>query len=53
MTAQVVHDSAGACCPHHLTKGAPRSDLTALHGMGTKALAVIEAALVVHGPRLG
>lgn len=31
----------------------PRSELAALHGMGPKALAIIEAALEEHGLRLG
>jgi DNA-directed RNA polymerase alpha subunit len=33
--------------------GVPRSDLAALHGMGPKALRVIEDALARHGLSLG
>jgi 3-deoxy-D-arabino-heptulosonate 7-phosphate (DAHP) synthase len=33
--------------------GVPRADLAALHGMGPKALGIIEAALAEHGLGLG
>ncbi|BFU43249.1 DNA-binding protein [Krasilnikovia sp. MM14-A1004] len=33
--------------------GVPRAELAKLHGMGPKALGIIEAALDQHGLRLG
>jgi 3-deoxy-D-arabino-heptulosonate 7-phosphate (DAHP) synthase len=33
--------------------GVPRADLAALHGMGPKALGIIESALQEHGLALG
>ncbi|HKD96405.1 MAG TPA: helix-hairpin-helix domain-containing protein [Micromonosporaceae bacterium] len=33
--------------------GVPRADLARLHGMGPKALGIIEAALAEHGLHLG
>lgn len=33
--------------------GVPRTTLAALHGMGPKALTILEAALEEHGLRLG
>jgi len=36
-----------------LLAGVPRAKLAALHGMGPKALAIVEDALAPHGLRLG
>jgi hypothetical protein len=33
--------------------GVPRAELAALHGMGPKALRILEEALAEHGLRLG
>jgi hypothetical protein len=45
-------NSAGYIALRQLT-GVPRSELAKLHGMGPKALAIIQAALEEHDLRLG
>ncbi|WP_181311550.1 DNA-binding protein [Nocardioides campestrisoli] len=44
--------AAGYTCLRDLA-GVPRADLAALHGVGPKAISIIESALEAHGLALG